>query len=192
MKIVIETSAHHCHISRKDLNIIYGQGYKLTPIKPLSQTSQFAAKETVTVKVGNRKIEDVRILGPVRKNTQVEISQTEAYYLKVKPPIAKRSRPEKLNGCALAEIIGPEGRVTRCAIIIARRHFHSDPKTAKKIGAEDGQIISIKTSGKRSITFHNVLVRVDPSFRPRIHLDTDESNAAGLKPKQKGKIIIDK
>ena len=190
MQVIIEISGHHCHISRKDLDIIYGQGYKLTPVKPLSQTGQFAAKETVTIKVGNKKIEDVRILGPERKHTQVEISLTEAYELKIKPPIAECTCPSKSNGCVLVEIIGPKDKIRRCAIIIAHRHFHLDPKTAKKLKIKKGQVVSVKTSGKRSLTFHNILVRIDPSFKPRIHLDTDEANAAGLKNGEKGKIII--
>ena len=190
MRVIIEISGHHCHISRKDLDIIYGKGYKLTPVKPLSQIGQFAAKEAVTVKVGKKRMENIRILGPTRKNTQVEISLTEAYNLKIKPPITECTSPDKPHGCIMAEIIGPEGKVSRCAIIIAHRHFHLDPKTAKKLGIKEKQLISVKTSGERSLTFHNVLVRINPSFRPRIHLDTDEANAAGLKNGKKGKIII--
>jgi len=190
MKIPVEISAHHCHISRKDLDIIYGKGYKLTPIKPLSQTGQFASKEKVTIKVGKNKIENVRILGPERKNTQVEISLTEAFKLKIKPPIAECTQPGKTNGCTICDIVGPKGSVRRCSIIIAHRHFHTDPKTAKKIGLKNKQKISLKISGPRSVTFHNILVRIDPSFKPSVHLDTDEANAAGIKPGQKGEIII--
>lgn len=189
-KVNIGISGHHCHISRKDLDIIYGKGYQLTPIKPLSQTGQFASKETVTIKAGNGKIEDVRILGPERKNTQVEISLTESYELKIRPPVMECTRPNKPKGCIMAEIIGPNGRVRNCSIIVAHRHFHTDTKTAKKLNIKNGQLISCKTIGKRSITFHNVLVRIDPTFKPRIHLDTDEANAAGIKPGQKGEIII--
>lgn len=190
IKIIIEVSGHHCHISRKDLDVIYGKNYKLTPIKSLSQTGQFACQETVTIKVGNKKIENIRILGPERKNTQVEISLTEAYHLNIKPPIVECTCPDKPNGCIIAEIIGPKGKVRRCSIIVAHRHFHTDPKTATKLGLKEGQLISIKTNGKRSVTFHNVLVRIDPSFKPRLHLDTDEVNAASLESGQKGEIII--
>lgn len=190
MKVTIEISGHHCHISRQDLDIIYGQGYKLTPIKPLSQTSQFAAKETVTVQVGKKKLENVRILGPERKNTQVEISLTDAHYFGINPPILECTCPYQTNGCIIAEIIGPKGKVSRCAIIVAQRHFHTDPVTARKLGLKDKQIISVKTFGKRSLTLHQVLVRVDPTFKPRLHLDTDEGNAAFLKSGQKGEIIL--
>jgi len=187
-KVEIEVSAHHCHISRKDLDIIYGKDYKLTPTKPLSQPGQFACEEKVIVKVGDREIKNIRILGPERKNTQIEISKTEAYYLKIEPPITECTCPDRPGGCIIAEIIGPKGTVKRCAIIIAHRHFHTDPKTAQKLKLRDDQLISIKTPGKRSITLHNVLVRVDPNFKPKVHIDTDEANAAGLKGGEKGEI----
>ncbi|MFA6254631.1 MAG: PduL/EutD family phosphate acyltransferase [Patescibacteria group bacterium] len=189
-KAIIEVSGHHCHISRKDLDVIYGKNYQLTPLKTLSQNKQFAAKETVTVAVGDKKIEDVRILGPERKNTQVEVSLTEAYHLKIKPPVAECTCPDKIDGCVIAEISGPKGKIKRCSIIIAYRHFHTDPKTAQKIGLKNGQLISLKTTGQRSVTFHNILVRVNENFKPRVHLDTDEANAAGLKDGQTGEIII--
>jgi len=190
MKVEIEISGRHCHISRKDLDLLYGQGYKLTPIKPLSQTGQFAAKETITLKVGDNELTGIRILGPERKNTQVEITLTEAYKLKIDPPVAECSCPDKPKGCAIAEIIGPKGTVKRCAVIVARRHFHTDPKTAKLFKVKEGQIVSLKTSGFRSVIFNSVLVRIDKSFKPRIHLDTDEGNAAGLKNGDKGEIIL--
>lgn len=191
MKVIIETSARHCHVSRADLDVLYGFGYKLTPLKPLSQTGQFAARETVTLKVGGQSLAKVRILGPERKITQVEISLTESYYLKIQPPIAECTCPNKSGGCAVAEIIGPKGKVNRCAVIIAHRHFHTDPATAQKLKLKDKQLVSVKTAGKRGLIFNNILVRIDPSFSPRIHLDTDEANAAGLKPGEKGELILE-
>ena len=190
MKVIIEISGHHCHISRKDLDVIYGKNYQLTLIKSLSQKGQFAAKEEVTIKVGRNKIENVRILGPERKNTQVEISMTESYQLEIKAPIIECTQPHKARGCALAEIIGPKGKIKRCAIIIPHRHFHTNPQIAKKLGLKNRQLVSVKTFGKRSITLHNVLVRIDPSFESRIHLDTDEANAAGISQGSKGEILI--
>jgi len=190
MKVEIEISGHHCHISRKDLDLIYGPGYKLTPIKPLSQTGQFAAKETITLKAGDNKITEIRILGPERKNTQVEITLTEAYKLKIEPPVTECTCPDKPKGCAIAEIIGPKGTIRCCAVIVARRHFHTDPKTAKKFKVKENQLVSLKTLGFRSVTFNNVLVRIDPSFKPKVHLDTDEGNAALLKTGDRGEIIL--
>ncbi|MFA6215344.1 MAG: PduL/EutD family phosphate acyltransferase [Patescibacteria group bacterium] len=190
MKVIIEISAHHCHISRVDLDAIYGSNYKLTPIKSLSQTGQFACREMVKIKVGGKILENVRILGPERKNTQVEISQTEAYHLKVKPPVVECTCPQKAGSCLIAEIIGPKGKVSRCALIIAQRHFHTDPKTAEKLKLTDGRLISVKIPGRRSLTLHQVLVRVNPNFKPRIHLDTDEANAAGITEAAKGELII--
>jgi len=191
-KVIIEISAHHCHISQKDLDLIYGKNYQLTPIKPLSQIGQFASRETINIKIGDKIIKNVRILGPVRKNTQIEISETEAHYLKIKPPIAECTCPKKSGGCVISEIIGPKGKINRCAIIIARRHLHIDPATAKKIGLKNKQLISATTMGKKSVTFHNILVRIDPNFRPSIHLDTDEGNAAGIKLNEKATIINNK
>jgi len=190
MKVILEVSGHHCHIARADLDALYGAGYQLTPVKPLSQTGQFAAQETVTIKAGNRELREVRILGPERKYTQVEISRTEAYHLKIDPPIRECTQPESAHGCALIEIAGPKGSLRRCAVIIAHRHFHTDPQSAKKYGVKAGQMVSVKTAGPRSITFNNILVRVDPSFEPRIHLDTDEANAAGIKTGDRGELIF--
>ncbi len=189
-KVIVEISAHHCHISRSDLDIIYGKNYKLTPIKPLSQTGQFACKETVTIKVGDKSINGLRILGPERENSQVEISISESRYLKVNPPIVECSRPKNPKCCQIVEIIGPKGKVKRCALIVAFRHFHTDFITAENIGVKDKQLISLKIYGKRGITFHNVLVRVNKNFKPRVHLDTDEGNAAGLKGGELGEIIL--
>ncbi len=192
MNVVIEVSGHHCHISRRDLDAVYGKGYKLKPIKPLSQTGQFASEETVTIRSAGHEIKDVRILGPERKNTQVEITLTEAYKLKANPPIRECTEPESAHGCSLIEIAGPRGSIRRCAVIVAHRHFHTDPETAKQLGLKSGQMVSVKTFGERSLTFHEVLVRIDPSFQSRIHLDTDEANAAGVKQGDIGELIIDR
>ncbi len=189
-KVIIEISARHCHISRKDLDIIYGNNYRLTPLKPLSQTGQFASKEKIKIKVGSREIDGIRILGPERKNTQVEISKTESRYLKVNPPVAECTLPRKSECCSVVEIIGPKGKIKRCALIIPKRHFHTNPQTAERIGVKNKQLVSLRTSGKRGVTFHNVLVRVGKNFEPRVHLDTDEGNAAGLKSGELGQIIL--
>lgn len=189
-KVIIEISAHHCHLSQNDLEILFGKNYQLTPEKPLSQIGQFAAKETVTVKIPESEITNVRILGPVRKNTQVEISKTEAYQLKVEPPVVECTCLEKVGGCAICEIIGPRGKIKRCALIVAHRHLHCDPKTAQKLKLKDGQLVSVKTKGSRGLTFHNVLIRIHKDFVFRMHLDTDEGNAAGVKTGDIGEIII--
>jgi propanediol utilization protein len=189
-RVQIEVSGHHCHISRADLDQIYGQGYTLKPIKTLSQTGQFASQETINIKVGNKLLKNLRILGPERKNTQVEISLSEAYHLKISPPITECTQPQKKkNGCIICEIIGPKGKIKRRAIIVAFRHFHTDPKTAKKLKLKNGQLVSVKTKGQRGLIFNNVLVRVDPSFNSRINLDTDEANASGLKSGDFGDLI---
>ncbi|MBU1164742.1 phosphate propanoyltransferase [Patescibacteria group bacterium] len=188
-KIKIEVSAHHAHLSRKDLDILFGKNYQLKPIKALSQTGQFASKETIKIKTKDGQIDDVRILGPTRPNTQVELSRTECFELKIDPPVLECTCPDKKGGCAQVEIVGPKGKVKRCAAILAHRHIHCDPSSAKKMGLKNKQLVSVKTNGKRSITFHNILVRTRKDFVCRMHLDTDEANAAGIKQGDFGQII---
>jgi putative phosphotransacetylase len=122
----------------------------------------------------------------------VEITLTEAYKYKINPPIRECTEPESVQGCSLAEIIGPRGRVRRCAVIVAHRHFHTNAATAQKLGLKAGQMVSVKTAGERGLTFNNVLVRIDPSFQSRVHLDTDEANAASVKQGDIGELIINK
>lgn len=186
-KVTVEVSARHIHISRKDLDILYGQGYELTVYKPLSIPSQFAANETLAVKTESGQFEEVRILGPIRSKTQVEISRTDAYRLKLDPPVRGSG---DLEGSAKAALVGPKGKIElEEGVIIANRHIHAKPEDVEKLGLKDGQTVSVKISGERGATFHNVLVRVNPEFEWYMHVDTDEGNAAGMGRAAEGEII---
>lgn len=175
-KIRIEVSARHCHLSIKDLNSLFGQGYRLKPIKQLSQPGEFAANETIIVRTKGGQIDNVRVVGPIRQKTQVEMTLTDARKLKVFPPIRLSG---DVRGSIGATLIGPKGEVKiKEGVIIAQRHLHCHPTQAKKLNLNNGQLVSVRTSGERGVTFHNVAVRVSDKFDLSVHLDTDEGNAS--------------
>jgi len=186
-KILIEVSARHIHLSRKDLEVLFGRGYKLKELKTLSTTNQFAAKETLDIKVGSKKISKVRIVGPFRKKTQVELSITDAINLGINPPIRKSG---DLKGTPGVTLVSPKRKIKlKSGVIIAWRHIHCNPKEAKALNFKEGKLVSIEIRGKRFLIFHNVKVRIDKNFRLCVHLDTDEGNTAGITKKGKGIII---
>ncbi|MCX6811824.1 MAG: phosphate propanoyltransferase [Candidatus Berkelbacteria bacterium] len=187
-KVPIEVSARHVHVSREDLDILFGNGYELKPIKNLSQKGEYASEETVTIKTDKGEIGDVRILGPERKATQVEITKTDAYLLGVDPPIAECSSCAGEGGAEVT-VVSPKGKVKKHCAIIAHRHIHLSPDESEKNNLKDGQLISVKVSGTRSVTFHDVLIRVDQSFVFHMHIDTDEANAVGIEKIGEGEII---
>lgn len=175
-KIRIEVSARHGHLSQSDLDKLFGSGYKLKPLKKLSQTMEFAAKETITIKTKLGQLENFRIIGPVRPQTQIELTLSDARKLKIKPPIRISGQ---LTGSLGAELIGPYGSVKiKTGIIITHRHLHCNPAQAKTLNLKNGQMVSVKTAGERSTTLHNIVVRIKDSFDLSIHLDTDEGNAS--------------
>ena len=186
IKVPIEISARHLHISREDLDILFGKGYQLKPIKDLSQKGQFACEEMVKVKTGKTEIEKVRILGPERQHTQVELTRTDAHALNIDPPVAE------CTSCAgegeEVTIIGSEGEIKKHCAIIAHRHIHVSDEEAASLNLKEGELVSVKTKGTRPVTFHQVLIRVDPSFVLNLHLDTDEANAAGIEGSGYGEI----
>ncbi|MGL6174193.1 MAG: phosphate propanoyltransferase [Cellulosilyticaceae bacterium] len=178
MVIPVGISARHLHVTQEDLEVLFGEGAELHPIKEL-MGGQYAAEERVTV-VGNqgRQLENVRILGPVRKATQVEISKTDAMFLKVKAPLRDSG---DIEGSEIVTLIGPKGEVTlKEGCIVAKRHVHISDVDAREFGLEDNQRISLTFTGERAATLENVLVRVDPSFTIEMHIDTDEANALDL------------
>ena len=188
MKIMVETSAHHIHITKETLETLFGKGATLTNKKDLSQPGQFACAEKVTV-VGPRGEMKMSILGPERSADQVEISLTDARKLGVVAPIKESGDVAGTPGCKL---VGPEGEVEiECGVIVAKRHIHLDPKTAEEFGLVDKQIVSVKVGENtgRATTFDDVVIRVSPSYAPAMHIDTDESNAAGLGGTVDGEII---
>lgn len=177
-KIKIEISARHCHLSDKDASKLLGQNYKLQAVKPLSQEGEFASQFALTVKTKGGELSKVRVIGPLREQTQVEISLTDARKLKINPPVRLSGN---IKGSLGALLIGPAGSVKiKEGVIIAKRHLHCSPDQAKKLGLKKGQEVAVKTSGSRSVTFHQVEVRVADNFALAVHLDTDEGNAASL------------
>lgn len=177
--IPIGISNRHIHLSKKDLETLFGIGYELTPMKDLSQPGQYACKEVLTI-IGPsmRPIENVRVLGPVRSSSQVEISQTDSYVLKVKPPVRESG---KIEGSAPIRIVGPKGVVElNEGCIIANRHIHMSPSEAAVFGVKDGDYVDIDVNGKRRTRWFDVQVRVHKDFRLEMHVDTDDANSAGI------------
>ena len=177
--IPVGISNRHIHLSREHVDILFGKDYKLTPIKELSQPGQFACKEQLTI-IGPsmRPIEGVRVLGPERKKSQVEISRTDSFTLKVKPPVRESG---DIAGSAPVTIVGPKGIVTLDeGCIIANRHIHMSPSDAKSFNVKDGDTVTVDVIGKRRTRWYDVQVRVSPDFNLEMHIDTDDANAVGI------------
>lgn len=176
--VPIGVSARHIHLTQEHVEILFGEGYQLTKKKEL-MGGQFASNELVTI-VGLklRAIENVRVLGPVRSKSQVEISATDAIRLGVKAPI----RPSgDIKGSAAIAVVGPKGVVyLNEGCIIAQRHIHMAPKDAMAAGVKDGDVVSVKADNERGTVFNHVQIRVDDSFTLEMHIDTDEANAAKI------------
>lgn len=176
-EIPVGVSNRHVHLSRDHVEILFGKGYSLTKMEEL-QPGQFAARETVTL-VGHKGVlEKVRVLGPSRNMTQVEISLTDGYKLGLKPPIRDSG---DLKGSEGVTIVGPEGSIKlKEGVICAARHIHMTPQDAATWDVKDGDRVDVEIKGIRGLVFKNVLVRVSPKYRLEMHIDTDEANAAGL------------
>lgn len=187
--VLIETSARHVHVSRRVLDILFGEGYELTRKKDLSQPGQFACEERVAVVGPKSSFPAVSILGPERKETQVELSASDARSIGVKAPIRESG---DLEGSAPCKIVGPKGEVElKDGVIVAKRHIHMTPEDAEKYGISDKQIVSVKVeTAERSLVFGDVVCRVSPSYALAMHIDTDESNAACCTPNLMGEIIL--
>ena len=189
MKVLVETSARHIHVSRADFETLYGKDAQLTNKKDLSQPGQFACAEKVTV-VGPRGEMAMSILGPERPETQVEVALTDARKLGIVPPVRESGDIAGTPGCKL---VGPAGEVEiECGVIAAKRHIHLTPDDAEEMGLEDKQIVSVKVGepGARETIFGDVVVRVNKNYAAAMHIDTDESNAAGLSGEVYGEIIV--
>jgi acetate kinase len=177
-KIPVEVSAHHVHLSRNEVETLFGVGYELNRRSDLSQPGQFACEETVNLLGPKGRVERVRILGPLRKETQIEISMTEQFRLGVKVPIRASGDLRGSPGLILEGTIGtqdiPKG------VILALRHIHMSPEDALSFGLRDKDIVRVRVEGERTLTFEDVLVRVNPDYRLSMHIDTDEANAANI------------
>ncbi|MBQ8816727.1 MAG: phosphate propanoyltransferase [Lachnospiraceae bacterium] len=184
--VPVGVSNRHIHLSQEHVEALFGPGYQLTKKKDL-MGGQFACEECCTI-VGLklRAIENVRILGPARKNTQVEISMTDARKLGINVPVRESG---DIKGSAPIAIVGPKGAVyCKEGCIVAARHIHMSPADASACGVSDGEYVSVKADNERGTTFNNVKIRVDESFTLEMHIDTDEANASGIK--QNDKVLI--
>jgi len=187
MKIPIEISARHVHLSQRDFEKLFGKDKKLTFSRKLSQEEEFASEQKITLINFNKKIENVRVIGPFRKDSQVEISFTDAYNLRLKPlPKIKVSRDISNTTNILAK--GSNSSI-KLPCIIAKRHLHCSINESKRLRLKNKQEVSVKIKGTRGTTFHNVVVRVDKDYKLSLHLDTDEGNSAGITGKIFGEMI---
>jgi acetate kinase len=186
-QVLIDVSARHIHLSEKDRDALFGKGYKLKKAKELRQKGDFLAKEKIDIENGLRKISKIAVIGPARDKTQIELSHTDIIFLKLKPIVRESGDIKATPGITL---IGPKGKVKiKQGVINTWRHIHASYKEAKKLGLKEGGLVSVKIKGKCSLTFHNVIIRLDNNYRLVMHLDTDEGNAAGIVKKGKGEII---
>ena len=187
-KVLVETSARHVHVTREHLNILFGEGYELTVKKMLSQPGQYASAEHIDVVGPKKTLAGVSILGPVRPETQVELSLTDARSIGVTAPVRESGQ---IKGSGACKLVGPKGEVEISeGVIVAKRHIHMTKADAAEFGLEDKQVVSVKVdSDGRSLIFGDVVVRVSDSYALAMHIDTDESNAAGMAPGTMGEVI---
>ena len=186
-EVPVGVSARHIHLTQEHVEALFGEGYQLTKKKDL-MGGQYACNETVTI-VGLklRAIENVRVLGPVRKASQVEISATDAMKLGIKAPIRESGN---IAGSAPIAVVGPKGALyLKEGCIIAMRHIHMSPADAAAAGVHDGDIVSVKADNERGTVFNHVKIRVNESFTLEMHIDTDEANASKIKNGDKVTII---
>ncbi len=186
MKILVETSARHVHVTKEALEILFGEGYELTVKKMLSQPGQFASNERVTVVGPKKEMPNVSILGPCRSKNQVELSATDARSIGLDAPVRESGDVAGSAGCKL---VGPKGEVEIDeGVIVAKRHIHMTPADAQAAGVADKDIVKVACGGEgRKLVFDDVVIRVSENFTTAMHIDTDESNAANG-PKE-GEII---
>ena len=175
-EIPVEVSARHVHLTREALDVLFGVGYQLTEKRKLSQPGQYLSQERVKLVTARGQIANVGILGPLRKDIQVELSLTDARTLGVEAPICLSG---ELEGAADVVIVGPKGVVTaKGSVIIAKAHVHMTPADAENYGVTDGERVSISLGTERAITLNDVVVRVEKNYALAVHIDFDEANAA--------------
>ncbi len=177
--IPVGISNRHVHLSQQDVEALFGKGYALTPFKPLRQPGQFAAEECVTIVGPKGSLTHVRVLGPTRPVTQLEVSRADCFALGIKAPVRESGQ---LDGAGDALLVGPKGHVElHSQVICAWRHIHMSPNDARGLNVSNGQKVSVCSNGERQLTFDEVVVRVRDDFALEFHIDTEEANAAGLK-----------
>lgn len=185
---IVETSARHVHLSEADFKVLFGENATLTKKKNLSQPGQYACEERVIVKGTKKDLPGVSILGPFRKESQVELSATDARSIGLGIAVRESGVLDGTPGCTL---VGPAGEVTlEKGVIVAKRHIHATVADAAELGVVDKEIVSVKVSTpERSLIFGDVVVRVNDTYALAMHIDTDESNAAGMVPGVMGEIV---
>ncbi len=187
-KILVEMSARHVHVTQQDLETLFGAGATLTPKRELSQPGQYLSEERIDLIGPKKTIANVSILGPVRPETQVEVSLTDARTLGVNAPVKMSG---DIAGSGSITLKGPAGEVTiEEGVIAAQRHIHMTPEDAEAMGLKDGQMVSVKVDTERGIVFNETVLRVSPKFATAMHIDTDEANAVML-PREAYGIILD-
>ncbi|MCF0247978.1 MAG: phosphate propanoyltransferase [Synergistes sp.] len=179
-KVPLGVSNRHIHLSREDMDVLFGKGSELTHKKDLGQPGQYASEETVSIKGPKGQLNKIRVLGPLRKETQVEISLSDGFALGVKAPVRESGKLAETPGI---EIIGPQGSVKKdYGVIAALRHIHMSDKEAALYGFKDKDIVDVEVgSPERSALLRNVLLRVSDKYALEMHIDTDEANAVGAK-----------
>lgn len=187
-EVQIGISNKHIHLKREDIDILFGEGYELTPMKDLVQPGQYACEEKVDVVGPKGTLKGIRILGPARPESQIELAMTDARGIGIKAPIRESG---KLEGSAGCKLVGPKGEVELdYGVIVAWRHIHLSPEQAEEAGVKDKDIVSIEiVDGERPTVFNNVLVRAGEGHFSECHIDTDEANAAGCTPSSVCRII---
>ena len=183
--VELEASGRHVHVTAQQAEALFG--HRLTPKRPLSQPGQYLANERVTVTGPKGEFREVAVLGPERKEAQVEVSLTDARTLGIDVPVRLSGDTAGTPGATLT---GPKGKIVLpSGVIAARRHIHLTPEAAERFGVRGGQEVSLRTFTARPLTFHHVAVRVSEDFAPYVHLDYDEANACGFRPGDLGRIL---
>ena len=176
--VPVASSARHVHLCRADVERLFGAGYQLQRLKDLSQPGQFACKEQVTVVGPRGQLERVRVLGPERKATQVEVSLTDTFGLGIKAPVRMSGKTQGTPGCKL---VGPAGSIELSeGVIVAARHLHLSAAQAARFGLRDGQSVRLRAEGERATVLENVIVRAGDGHDMEVHIDTDEANAIAM------------
>ena len=187
--VPIGVSNRHIHLNRADMDTLFGEGSELTRGKDLGQPGQYAAAETVTSQGSTGELTRMRVLGPLREESQVEVSIGDGFALGVHPPVRESGQ---LEGTPGVKVVGPNGEVEmKRGVIAALRHIHLDPATAERMGVHDKQIVRVEIGGLRGAVLNNVLLRVSDKFAPEMHIDVEEANALGVKNGDRAYIILD-
>jgi putative phosphotransacetylase len=187
--VLVNLSNRHVHLSREDVDALFGPGYELSRGKDLLQPGQYACDEGVSIIGPKGRFDNVRILGPERKETQVEIMASDAFKLGIKDVPCRESG--QIEGTPAFDLEGPAGRIHKAkGLIVAMRHVHLDPATAERSGLKDKQIVKLRVGEQRAAIFENVLLRVNPNFHAECHIDFDEGNAVGIGNGATGEIIL--